>query len=119
MNHYQDPLFLIGMKLGLERLYYLMDRNLNLEESIKAEKEVDVRNERLQVGVQVLMQNFFKANKLEANYKSKIYTIIDRFHHNTFVLINHRGIKLKRAINGAQLKILVKRDSARTNLFKA
>ncbi|KAI9328494.1 hypothetical protein BD770DRAFT_449775 [Pilaira anomala] len=107
------------MRLGLERLYFLMDKQVNQEEEIFKKKESLFKKiGKIEIGDQVLMKKHMKKDKLDSSFKEKVFTVVDRFHYNTFILVNAEGVKLKRAINGAHLKNFVQRQAVNPKLIK-
>lgn len=115
----EDPLYRLGMRLGSERLYFLLDKqNSQEDESFIIKKAAVIKRGKIEIGDQVIMKKHFKRDKLDSSYKNKIFTVIDKFHHNTFVLLDKDGVKLKRAINGNHLKNFVQREGVRPKLFK-
>ncbi|KAG1577677.1 hypothetical protein G6F48_012515 [Rhizopus delemar] len=118
-NSDNDPLYKLGMRLSLERLYFLLDRQVNQEEEIfKEEEPLIKKSARIEIGDHVIMKNYLKKDKLDSAFKNKVFTVIDKFHNNTFVLVNDEGVKLKRAINGAHLKNFVQRQVVNSKLIK-
>ncbi|KAI9327118.1 hypothetical protein BD770DRAFT_423089 [Pilaira anomala] len=108
------------MKLGLERLYYLMNKRLTYEEEKIKEVEGRIqKSERIKIGDEVLIKKYAKKDKLDSSYKNKLFVVIDHFHRNTFVLINSEGVKLKRAVNGSHLKKFVRREGTTLKFFHA
>ncbi|KAI8340964.1 hypothetical protein BD560DRAFT_339223 [Blakeslea trispora] len=114
-----DQLQLLGKKIGQERLFFLLDRSLGQEDRMwaKVMKVIEARKG-IEIGDQVLRTRALKRGKLDSNYQHKPYTVIGRFHKNTFILIDSQGRKLKRAINGAHLKKFNVRDSSTLKVFK-
>lgn len=117
-NHNADPLQELGMKLGLERLYLLMDKNLSYEEEKLSKAYKNTFKNVIPIGSQVILVKILKKNKLDTTYKNKVYTVIGQFHNNTYILINDKGVKLKRAVNGKNLKIFKKRNGVPLKYFK-
>ncbi|KAG1051120.1 hypothetical protein G6F43_006661 [Rhizopus delemar] len=119
-NINDDSLYKLGMRLGLERLYFLMDKQVNQEEKVFKENEPPIKSlSKIEIGDQVIMMKHLKKDKLDDTYKKKIYTVVDKFHRNTFILVNSEGVKLKRAVNGAHLKNFVQRQAANLKLINA
>lgn len=104
-----DPLQDLSVNLGMERLFFVMDKELAHEEGLKS-KEQDLSKERIPIGSAVVMVRHSRRNKLDQMYNSKKYTVIGKFHCNTYVLINDKGVKLKRAISGNQIKAFAERN---------
>ncbi|KAG1614235.1 hypothetical protein G6F46_007107 [Rhizopus delemar] len=119
-NVNEDPLYKLGMKLGLERLYYLMDKRLNYEEMVMKEDEKrPEKSERISVGDEVMMKKHLKKDKLDSSFKNSLFTVVNQYHRNTYVLVNNQGVKLKRAVNGVHLKKFVRREGTTPKLFNA
>ncbi|EIE75604.1 hypothetical protein RO3G_00308 [Rhizopus delemar RA 99-880] len=88
------------------------------EEIFKEEEPLIKKSARIEIGDHVIMKNYLKKDKLDSAFKNKVFTVIDKFHNNTFVLVNDEGVKLKRAINGAHLKNFVQRQVVNSKLIK-
>ncbi|KAG1586347.1 hypothetical protein G6F48_006664 [Rhizopus delemar] len=85
-NINDDSLYKLGMRLGLERLYFLMDKQVNQEEKVFKENEPPIKSlSKIEIGDQVIMMKHLKKDKLDDTYKKKIYTVVDKFHRNTFI----------------------------------
>ncbi|KAI8389213.1 hypothetical protein BD560DRAFT_309402, partial [Blakeslea trispora] len=82
-----------------------LDRSLRQEDRMLAKvlKVIKARKG-IEIGDQVLRIRALKCEKLDSSYQHKPYTVIGRFHKNTFILIDSQGRKLKCVINGAHLK---------------
>ncbi|KAI8359197.1 hypothetical protein BD560DRAFT_334897 [Blakeslea trispora] len=102
------------MKLGMERLCLLLDRQLNQEDIHLIRPINQDMPEGIPLGSQVLMVKNTKKSKLDSTYIDKIFTVVGRYHKNTYVLIDDKGRKLKRAVNAARLKVFIPRKNKKT-----
>ncbi|CEG68488.1 hypothetical protein RMATCC62417_04739 [Rhizopus microsporus] len=104
-----DVLIQIGRKFGMERLFYKKDRQLDRE--LKVQPQTGSLNEGSQfpVGSQVIHLNHLKKHKLDYRYKPKVFTVLAAFNNGVYILANPKGIRMKRAINGAHLKKYIPR----------
>lgn len=115
-----DPLQELGLKLGAERLYLLLDKHLSYEDKIKGRSvEEDKTTGGIPIGSQVIKTKYSKKHKLDTTYMNKLFTVIGKFNKNTYILLNEQGVKLKRAVNGAHLKIFNKRKDQVSKISKA
>ncbi|CEG68163.1 hypothetical protein RMATCC62417_04477 [Rhizopus microsporus] len=111
-----DPLQDPGVKLGMERLFFLIDKKITKEENSRAKKEQDYEVGHIHIGSSVIMVRHNKKNKLDSTFCRKVYTVVVKFHNNTYVLLNENGVKFKRAVSGNQIKVIVKRGALGQNL---
>ncbi|KAG1395715.1 hypothetical protein G6F58_011880 [Rhizopus delemar] len=99
-----DVLLKIGQKLAMERLYYLNDRNLTHEVKKTHQRIKDHKSTTFPIGTKVIRTNQLKKNKLDYRYKPKLFTVLAAFANNVYILADPKGVRLKRAVNGANLK---------------
>ncbi|KAG1165817.1 hypothetical protein G6F36_013192 [Rhizopus arrhizus] len=97
-----------------------MDKRLNYEEMVMKEAERrSEKSERISVGDEVMMKKHLKKDKLDSSFKNRLFTVVNQYHRNTYVLVNNQGVKLKRAVNGPHLKKSVRREDTTPKLFNA
>lgn len=110
VSHRPDILQQLGEKLASERLYFMQNRQITDELKLRQVDLEPHQGKRIPVGTKVIRLNHIKKNKLDKNYKPKIFTVLASFKNNLYLLADPRGIRLKRAVNGVCLKKFVQRS---------
>lgn len=103
----KDVLQQYGRKIGFERLVLLQQRNGHQSFVVDYDEsgfDEDSRNKEVSVGDKVLLLKHSRRNKLEPKYRKKLYTVLVKKANNVLILANDKGIRLKRAVNGSQVR---------------
>lgn len=102
----KDMLQRYGKKIGFEKLTLLQQRNGNQQYQVESVEEETKGGDGpvIDVGDKVLMIKHNRKNKLEPNYRNKLYTVLVKKSNNVYTLANEKVIWLKRAVNGSQIR---------------
>lgn len=109
----QDILQQYGEVLGFERLYKLVDRNLNHEDFTDYVDKPIVNLDMFEPGTKVIKVRQRGAGKLATKYEPEIYTVIGAFNNGTYQLLDPRGRPLKRRVNHSSLRRFIVRTTQR------
>jgi hypothetical protein len=106
-SHDNDPLYLVGKKMGFERLMSMTD--MRNEVIMEEKRKVSINKSKEIIwflsGAVVIKKNEARDDKLSANWLNKTFTVIAAYGNNTYQLVdNENGRPLKRKINGTKLK---------------
>lgn len=108
-----DVLQQYGRRIGFERLAYLQQRNGLQNFMVNYDIVSDIthaENTKINVGDKVLLLKHNRKNKLDPKYRRKLYTVLVKKANNVLILANDKGIRLKRAVNGFQVRKYYQRN---------
>ncbi|KAG1135450.1 hypothetical protein G6F37_012802 [Rhizopus arrhizus] len=103
----KDVLQQYGRRIGLERLAYLQQRNGLQNFMVDYDNEngiTQAENTKINVGDKILLLKRNRKNKLDPKYRRKLYTVLVKKANNVLILANDKDIRLKRAVNGSQVR---------------
>ncbi|KAI8334552.1 hypothetical protein BD560DRAFT_428636 [Blakeslea trispora] len=95
--------------LGKIKMYY---NNFMPDYNVSDQVTPDVSE--INIGDPVLMLKHNRRNKLEPKYRDRIYTVLAKKTNNVYILSNDKGIRLKRAVNGSQIRRYYARNNSAT-----
>lgn len=109
-SYRQDILQQYGRNLGFERLYQLMDRNLNNEDDhTTIENRPVIRLDLFEPGTKVIRVRARRTGKLATKYDPEVFTVIGSFANGTYQLLDSSGRPLKRRVNHSNLRRYIER----------
>jgi hypothetical protein len=110
----QDALQKLGQSLGFERLYKLMDRNLQENRDDDYDEQPIVKLDLFEPGTKVIRVRNNRVGKLTTKWDPEVFTVVFADAHGTYQLVDDHGRPLKRRVNQSRLRRFVPRSAILT-----